>query len=136
MNLMYVEPPHCVECANKGQLPERIDIENITQTQAAVVQFFDGRGRFHYHDSNQTTSTLRCSHGHGWVVVRTGTPCASCVNPQDGPAVALGFDRRYAVLDAETGNVMGLLACVTGEGRMMLPLVPVPAGAIALAIEP
>lgn len=136
MNLVHVDAPRCVECGLSDQVPDRIVCTSQGITGMPVEQFWDGHGTLHHHDPNITTMEYACDRGHHWSVQRLQPPCIACSNPQDNALVPLSMDRRFCVLDAETGAIIGMVALVTGEGRMMVPLTPVPSGAVCLAIDP
>lgn len=62
----------CVTCKSEGRTSRIHKKGSSRVTLVHYPGFYDEEGRFHLHDSNVRTESLRCSNGHEWTERSSG----------------------------------------------------------------
>lgn len=62
----------CEQCVKDGK---RSTVTPGTSYRTAMwcPPFYDADGAYHNHDLNSTTTEMRCSEGHSWIVTMSGS---------------------------------------------------------------
>lgn len=66
----------CPKCKEEGNTSKVYSGYGMT-TCAGTMSYYDEQGKYHYHDSNITTSQATCSNGHR-ITMKSSSKCSSC----------------------------------------------------------
>ena len=108
----------CPVCLEKD-LQSKVFPQGMACTLLYCAPYYDEDGKYHNHDSNTSTYSYSCSHGHRWTVSSTGK-CSSCDFGSDSEIISIISDEEVKPISMSESTGSFILAS-SGTSTLTVP---------------
>lgn len=68
----------CEKCKELG-VTSKMFLSGGSVTRAGTNSYYDENGKYHYHNSNVSTTSFNCSNGHSGIIKSTNSSSCECI---------------------------------------------------------